>query len=260
MLIDIYCNEELGNTFSRDLGKSRGKACTLDDKKDYTLFRDYAEGETDNFRLRKHASGVWSASLLSNRDYQIRSFSWCDTHNEIEKLGYHKNFKEYCVLFTLDNCLDIVLYNCCGVPPEIVRKFPGYEYLSFCLLNCCLQMRDNICFSDFLNYHVDLDAFVESCQEDIENLNHIRKFYNGILDAASNILLSVAKTVYSTYRLSLRSQGFSNFVFGTGDVVTPRKNLPSGVNCHVKGRQFELPLHVLDRGEYLDRIKRGDIL
>jgi hypothetical protein len=230
------------------------------------LFDEYVglyENSGDNYRMRHHARSVLDSLELSERGFRILSRSFCDSHNEIEKLGYHKYFKSYCVLLTLENHLDLVLNKCCGANPENVRSIPNYDFVSFVLLNLSLLPEDNIFLYNFRGYDANLDDYLYNCslvspEEVSANSNIVlERFFGGILDTASDIILLTAKRIYKEYDMSLRSQGFSNFVFGS---LTGEVNVPDKIVFINGAQEFPIPLWKLGRGDYLKLVKEGVVL
>jgi hypothetical protein len=228
-------------------------------------YTDLYRNAGDNFRLKYHAGSVLESLNLSEKTFRYLSSAFCDSHNEIEKLGYHKYFYSFCYLLTLENRLDLVLNKCCGANPENIRKIANYDFVSFTLLNMCADQSDGLFLYTFRGYDRGFDDYLYKCanvtKSELEEDPNIvlERFFGGILDTASEIILLAAKSIYKTFGVSLRSQGFSNFVFGSL-ADSKQVEMPSEIVFINGDASFTIPLWKFGRGEYLTYVKEGVIL
>ena len=105
--------------FNRILARARSKKCILDSSRYIEEYRNIPQEELEsNPRLKYHVNSVLDA--LSKKERRYKYFTptgspelchiFCDSHNEIEKLGYHIYFLDKkSVVLSMDDFLDISL-------------------------------------------------------------------------------------------------------------------------------------------------------
>lgn len=197
---------------------------------------------------------------------------FCDSHNEIEKLGYHIYFfDKKSVVLSMDNFLDIALKKCCNANPERIRSIPDYDLISFFMMNLSLdKYKPGFKLKQFRGIDSAFDFYLETvlssstenyssyyydCEEYTEkqrNINIFLNLYYGIVSAATNILMACSRVLYKQYHLAIRSQGFSNIVLNTLDANV---ELPSSIHYIDSDVEFDLPVQTYSKGEYLSYLR-----
>ena len=273
--INILYDSTLDHIFVRDLQRCRVKVCKITNQAELDAYKSMIVNPSD-YRLEYHIkSCMHSLSLEGGRRHALlpegmkSNFPYAvhDSHAEIEKLGYQSYYNHYCILLTLDNCLDIVLNACCGADPINIRRISNYDFISFAILNTSLRREHGVFIHSFKGYDSNLDNYIDSCyrksysciglEEDMIDKVVLETFFSGILNASAKILMLTAMQLYKSCNLSLRSQSFSSFVFGA---VGKDSCVPENVMFQKGDLQVKLPLYTLQQGDYFKYISRGDIL
>ena len=266
-----------GGEFNRLLARARSKKCILDSEKHIEEYYKIPKSELEhNPKLKYHVISVLEALKKKERSYKYFTPTglpelchiFSDSHNEIEKLGYHIYFSDKkSVVLSMESFLDISLQKCCNANPALIRAMPDYDLLSFYMMNLSLDKYKPVvnlrqfrgidsAFDSYLEMIVsNSSAFYDSSEEDDEKQRNINVFlglYYGIVSAATNILMECSKLLYKRYHLAIRSQGFSNIVFNTLDTSI---KLPQSIHYVDSDVEFDLPIQVYSKGEYLSYLR-----
>ncbi len=262
--------------FNRILARARSKKCILDSSRYIEEYRNIPQEELEsNPRLKYHVNSVLDA--LSKKERRYKYFTptgspelchiFCDSHNEIEKLGYHIYFLDKkSVVLSMDDFLDISLKKCCNANPQMIRGMPDYNLISFYMMNLSLdKYKPVLKLKQFRGLDSAFDSYLETALSDPmgcyssycnyeergekqRSINVFLNLYYGIVSAATSILMTCSKFLYKQYHLSIRSQGFSNIVFNTLDTDV---ELPQSIHYVDPDVEFDLPVQVYSKGEYL---------
>lgn len=261
--------------FNRQISRARSKKCLLNEAGDFSIYQQIQEAELiANPKLKEHVASVFAALDKKGRKYNYLnpmdtvegSLIFNDSHNEIEKLGYHRYLEnKKIVIISMEDYLDIALQKCCGANPTKIRTLKDYHLISFYFMNLCLDkysLKFNL--KQFRGLEPNFDAYLESAlsgslfeekfdenEEDEykkRNIHIFLRLYYGVILAATTILMNCTMILYKECHLSIRSQGFSNFVFNSLDLES---NIPNVIHYTDKDIQFDLPVKIYGKGEYL---------
>ena len=266
--------------FNRLLARARSKKCILDSDRYINDYTSIPEKELENNpKLKYHVTSVLEA--LSKKERRYKYFTptgspescqiFCDSHNEIEKLGYHIYFfDKKSVVLSMDDFLDIALKKCCNANPCMIRDMPDYKLISFYMMNLSLdKYKPALKLKQFRGIDSAFDSYLENALSDSmgcyssyydyeesnekqRNINVFLNLYYGIVSAATSILMACSKVLYKQYHLAIRSQGFSNIVFNTLDANV---ELPESIHYVDSDVEFDLPVQVYGKGEYLSYLR-----
>ena len=264
--------------FNRSLARSRSKKCLIPKVDDFSKYKYWPKRELCvNSKLKYHVKSVLNAISMDKRKYSFFSqedtvdgcIIFNDSHNEIEKLGSQVYFKGKSIVLSMDNFMDIAMQKCCKSDPVNIRKIRDYETISFLFMNCALHQADPAIYvNDFYGYDKNLDTYLSSCStryvSDSEDacvdsrelsVEILRRIYYGVLTASTTILLNCVGRLCNNLNLTVRSQGFSNFVLGITE--SSEVNIPVYIDYADEDVDFRLPVLILKKWEYINIVNRS---
>jgi hypothetical protein len=275
LLIDLS-DERSGadhTKFNMALARARSKICSRIISPNWEFYnKPFPEDMSGNYRLRYHYFMVKKALEMGARSYKFFNLDsnsengaivFLDSHNEIEKLGSQIYFKNKVILLSLEDYLDVALQKCCGANPENIRKMKDYEMYSFYFMNLALHHHESkVYLNQFRNLDICFDAYIDDSVRivsdyllgsDEEKYAYIfLQLYYGPIYAASCILIDCACVLHEMFKVSIRSQGVSNFVL---NLPTPCDDIPKEITYRNNDICFTFPVRMYEQWEYLEELK-----
>ncbi|WP_394861651.1 hypothetical protein [Paraclostridium bifermentans] len=138
------------------LNKTEIKSFTLEHKLDDVLTQETNTVYEKDFIFR--LNNTETNKRIIERVLDIN----CDRNLEAEALGVAKYCKDYTLVFSLQDSLDLVLFSLCGVEPKLIRGISNYQRLSRGLLNVNFDLLGDFTFEELLNIDDKLDYYLNA--------------------------------------------------------------------------------------------------
>lgn len=176
-----------------------------------------------------------------------------DSAFDIEMLGIERYSKEHTVLFSLQDSLDFVLNQLCGVDTELVRRIPNYQRISRGLLNIDVEMLGQANFGELIGIDPRLDNYIARMDSSaLDYADFILKFFGEITECCNALLHKLAMQYQCFYKeqgksLSLKSKNISSVVFASEIPVDDAMEILEDYFILIKSyKRLEYGNHVAD--------------
>lgn len=185
-----------------------------------------------------------------------------DSAFDIEMLGVERYSKKYSVLFSLQDSLDFILNQLCGVDTELVRRIPNYQRISRGLLNINVEMLGQANFGELIGIDPRLDNYIAKI--DASALNYadfILKFFGEITECCNALLHKLAMQYQCLSKgngnnLSLKSKNISSVAFASEIPVNDAMEIKEDYFIIIKSyEKHEYSNHVADLCIQINNIK-----